>query len=299
MNKVVIFGANGQLGRTLVETLKPQATLVPVTRSGMLFDNSRCGSADFQDTQSICTLLDQERPTKVINAAAYTAVDKAENASALAVQINATAPGAIAQWCASNCVPFIHYSTDYVFDGTSSTPYLTNSKVSPLGVYGSSKQAGEQAIQAAGGHSLILRTAWVYSAYGHNFLLTMLKLAQQHSTIRVVADQFGTPTSTAIIADATAHILSQPLQGYNIGHVTATGETSWHGFAEAIFTLAYERKLLNRRPEVVPISTAQYPTPARRPAYSVLDTQSTIAQFQLQLPNWHCALRTTLDTFPK
>ncbi|MDR7194352.1 dTDP-4-dehydrorhamnose reductase [Luteimonas terrae] len=292
----LVFGANGQVGRELLRAFAPLGDVVATTRTGTLPDGSACLTADFSDPESVVALLDATRPTRVINAAAYTAVDKAESEPAAAQAANAETPGAIARWCVVHDVPLVHYSTDYVFDGSGTRPYRPEDATAPLGVYGASKLAGENAIRAAGGRHLILRTAWVYAAHGQNFLRTMLRVGAERDALRVVADQIGTPTPAALIADVTAQILRAGNEGSGTWHLTATGETSWHGFAQAIFEGAIERGLIARAPTVLAITTADYPTPARRPAYSRLDTESLEREFSISLPDWRTALSEVLDT---
>lgn len=291
---VLVLGANGQVGTELRRALAGQNVLA-ATRSGRLPDGTACAQADFDQPQDLPALLERLRPQVVVNAAAWTAVDKAESEPEAAFRANAEAPGVIARWCAAAGVPLLHYSTDYVFDGQGRAPYRPDQATAPLGVYGASKRAGEEAIAAAGGHYLIFRTAWVYAAHGHNFLRTMLRLGAERDTLGVVADQIGTPTPAALIADITEQVLAQPPRQSGIWHLTAHGQTSWHGFAEAIFQGAVERGLLARAPRVNPIATADYPTPARRPAYSCLDTTSLEKDFAVVLPTWKDGLAKVLD----
>lgn len=292
----LVFGANGQVGQELLLALAPLGEVVGTTRSGTLPDGSTCLAADFSDPESVVALLETTRPTRVINAAAYTAVDKAESEPAAAQAANAETPGAIARWCAARNVPLVHYSTDYVFDGNGSRPYRPDDATAPLGVYGASKLAGEEAIRSAGGRHLIFRTAWVYAAHGQNFLRTMLRVGAEREVLRVVADQIGTPTPAALIADVTAQILRDGAAVSGTWHLTATGKTSWHGFAQAIFEGAVERGLIARAPTVEAITTADYPTPAKRPAYSGLDTMTLERDFGIRLPDWQAALDGVLDT---
>ncbi|KPN19585.1 dTDP-4-dehydrorhamnose reductase [Xanthomonas sp. Mitacek01] len=292
----LVFGGNGQVGRELLRALAPLGVVQATTRSGTLPDGRGCLQADFADPDAVIAVLDTVRPTRVVNAAAYTAVDKAESDADAAQAANATTPGAIARWCAVHDVPLVHYSTDYVFDGSGARPYLPEDPTAPLGVYGASKLAGEDAIRAAGGQRLIFRTAWVYAAHGQNFLRTMLRVGAERDVLRVVADQIGTPTPAALIADVTARILQQATDATGTWHLTAAGETSWHGFAEAIFEDAVPRGLLARAPTVEAITTADYPTSAKRPAYSRLDTGSLERDFGIALPQWRDALGEVLDT---
>ncbi len=292
----LVFGANGQVGQELLRALAPLGAVFGTTRTGTLPDGSACRTADFSDPESVVALLDTTRPTRVINAAAYTAVDKAESEPAAAQAANAEAPGAIARWCAAHAVPLVHYSTDYVFDGSGTRPYRPDDATAPLGVYGASKLAGENATRAAGGRHLIFRTAWVYAAHGQNFLRTMLRVGAERDMLRVVADQIGTPTPAALIADVTAQALQGDVAVSGTWHLTAAGETSWHGFAQAIFEGAVERGLIARAPTLEAITTADYPTPARRPAYSRLDTGTLERDFGITLPDWQAALGDVLDT---
>jgi len=292
---VLLFGGNGQVGQALLRTLAPLGTLVATTRSGALPDGSPCEGADFDDPASLPALLDRIAPDVVVNAAAYTAVDRAEADPDAAWRANAEAPGVIARWCAAAGVPLLHYSTDYVFDGTATRPYREDDPTAPLGGYGTSKLAGEQAIRAAGGRHLIFRTAWVYAAHGGNFLRTMLRVGAERDVLRVVADQIGTPTPAALIADVSAQILQQRLTLSGTYHLTATGATSWHGFAEAIFAEAVARGILPRAPRVEAITTAEYPTAARRPAYSCLDVRRRQSDAGLQLPAWQDGLAKVMD----
>lgn len=284
--KVLVFGANGQVGQELLRALDGHE-VVATTRSGALPDGRACERADFADPASLTGLLERLQPQWVVNAAAYTAVDKAETEREAAFAANARAPEAIAHWCAVHGVPLVHYSTDYVFDGQGTRPYLPEDPTAPLGVYGESKLAGEQAIRAAGGRHLIFRTAWVYASHGSNFLRTMLRVGAGREELKVVADQVGTPTPAALIADVTAQALARPGQLSGTWHLTASGETSWHGFAEEIFAQAKALGLIEKAPRVLPITTAEYPTPACRPNYSRLDTASLVADFGVVLPEWH------------
>ncbi|WP_295936686.1 dTDP-4-dehydrorhamnose reductase [uncultured Xanthomonas sp.] len=289
---VLVFGGNGQVGQELLRALAGQGPVVATTRSGQLPGGSACERADFDQPQTLGELLDRLRPTAVVNAAAYTAVDRAEQDAEAAHRANAESPAAIATWCAAHGVPLVHYSTDYVFDGQGTQPYQEDAPTAPLGVYGATKLAGEEAIRASGAQHLIFRTAWVYAAHGHNFLRTMLRVGADRDELKVVADQVGTPTPAALIADVTARVLAQRATlPSGTWHLTATGETTWHGFAEAIFAEAVAAGLLTRAPRVLPITTAEYPTPAKRPAYSRLDVSRLQCDFALELPQWRDGLR--------
>ena len=272
--------------------------VVATTRNGVLPDGSTCEVADFDQPDSLAVLLQRICPDVVVNAAAYTAVDRAEEDRDAAWRANAEAPGVLARWCAQARVPLVHYSTDYVFDGQGRCAYREDDATSPLGVYGASKLAGEEAIRAAGGRHMIFRTAWVYAAHGQNFLHTMLRVGAEREELKVVADQVGTPTPAALIAEVTAQALQHPAALSGTWHLTANGETSWHGFAEAIFYEAQVRGLIARRPKVLPITTAEYPTKARRPAYSRLDTTRLQADLGIVLPDWREGLVRVMGQLP-
>lgn len=291
MSRILLLGGNGQVGTELRRSLAGLGELVVATREG----SGATETADLDDPASLGALVDRLRPGIVVNAAAHTAVDRAESESERAFRINAGAPATLAAACARHDAVLVHYSTDYVFDGGSARPYLEDDATAPQGVYGASKLAGEQAIRASGCRHLLFRTAWVYAAHGHNFLRTMLRAGAERNELRVVADQVGTPTPAALIADTTAQILRREPAQSGLWHLTATGQTTWHGFAEAIFAGAVARGLLARAPKVVPIRTADYPTPAARPAYSVLDTGALQRDFGIELPDWRAALGRVLD----
>src|SRR5690606_25058126 len=238
MTRLLLVGGNGQLGRELRRSLAPLGELVVATRDGRLHDGGSAIAADLADPQHLAGVVREVAPDAVINAAAYTAVDKAESEPEAAFRINGEAPGALARACAAAGIPLVHYSTDYVFDGSGTRPYREDDPTAPLGTYGASKLAGEQAIRAAGGRHLVFRTAWVYAAHSHNFLRTMLRLGAERDELRVVADQVGTPTPAALIAEVTAVALRRALDDTGTSgtwHLVADGQTSWHGFAEAIF----------------------------------------------------------------
>jgi dTDP-4-dehydrorhamnose reductase len=293
--RILLLGGNGQVGSELRRSLAPLGDLVVATRDGRLTGGDRCEVADFDQPASLSTLVERIAPDAVVNAAAHTQVDRAEIEREAAFRANAEAPAALAMACAQNGALLVHYSTDYVFDGRGTRPYREDDSTAPLGVYGASKLAGEQAIGAGGARHLVLRTAWVYAAHGRNFLRTMLRLAAERDELRVVADQRGTPTPAALIADVTAQLLAQAPARSGVWHLTATGETSWHGFAEAIMAGARERGLIARQPRVLPIATTDYPTPAARPAYSVLDCSALQRDFGIALPDWREGLDKTLD----
>ncbi|EED39370.1 dTDP-4-dehydrorhamnose reductase [Stenotrophomonas sp. SKA14] len=288
---VLVFGGNGQVGQELLRSLAPLGVVVATTRSGQLPDGSPCEVADFAQPDSLTALLDRLQPTVVVNAAAYTAVDRAEQEVEAAFAANVQAPGVIARWCAAHDVPLVHYSTDYVFDGQGSAPYREDEPTAPLGVYGTSKRDGEDAVREAGGRHLIFRTAWVYASHGANFLRTMLRVGAERDALRVVADQIGTPTPAALIADVTVKALQHPGQLSGTWHLTASGQTSWHGFAEAIFAEALASGVLAKVPTVEAIASSEYPTPAKRPAWSVLDNRKLQRDFGIVLPVWQDGLK--------
>ncbi len=290
-----MFGGNGQVGQELLRALAPLGRVVATTRSGKLADGSDCEIADFNAPESLPALLGRLQPSAVVNAAAYTGVDRAEQEPEVAFRANAQAPAVIAQWCATHGVPMVHYSTDYVFKGDGAAPYGEDDTTEPLGVYGSSKRDGEDAVRAAGGRHLIFRTAWVYASHGGNFLRTMLRVGAERDELRVVADQVGTPTPAALIADVTAQVLQHPGQLSGTWHLTASGQTSWHGFAEAIFAEAVAAGVLTKAPRVQAITSDQYPTPAKRPAWSVLDNRKLQQDFGIVLPTWQAGLQRVMS----
>lgn len=293
---VLLFGGNGQVGHELRRSLRALGDVVVTTRSGELPDGARCEVADFDRPDSLAELVERVAPAIVVNAAAYTAVDKAEDDVDAAFRTNAEAPGVLARACALRDIPFVHYSTDYVFDGQGSRPYREDDPTAPLGVYGASKLAGEDAVRSVGGRHLILRTAWVYGRHGHNFMKTMLRLGADRDELRVVADQVGTPTPAALIADVTAELLGLRDAPSGTFHLTPRGETSWHGFAEAIFEEALARGLISRAPKVIPIATSDYPTRARRPGYSRLDIGRLEQVLGHVLPEWRAGLQQVLGS---
>lgn len=279
--RILIIGRNGQVGSHLERELSGRHEVVALDRAG----------ADLRDDTALRGAIGSARADVVINAAAYTAVDRAEQEPELAERCNAHAPGVMARAAADADAWFIHYSTDYVFDGSGRTPYREDSPTNPLGAYGASKLRGEQSVQAAGGRHIVFRTAWVYSLHGHNFLNTMLRLGREGRELRVVDDQHGSPTFAGAIAAATAGVLDRLAPEHaGIFHMTCGGQTTWCGFARRIFEYA---GLAQAR--VTPITTAEYPTPARRPAYSVLSNDRLRAVFGVEMPPWESALRSCLD----
>jgi len=288
--KILLLGGNGQVGRELRRSLVPLGDVVVATRDGVEADVA----ANFDEPAALAAMVRDVGADVVVNAAAYTAVDKAESDADAAFRTNAEAVAAIAAACTDTGALLVHYSTDYVFDGSASRPYREDDATSPLGVYGASKLAGEQAIRSSGARHAILRTAWVYASHGKNFLLTMLRLAGERDELRVVADQVGTPTSAEWIADATAELIRHGVTDAGTWHLVASGETSWHGFASAIVEDAHAQGLLARMPTVAPITTDEFPTPAKRPANSVLDNTRLRSDFGIVPPDWRDGLRATL-----
>jgi dTDP-4-dehydrorhamnose reductase len=255
---------------------------------------------DFDRPETIEATFGAVAPGLVVNAAAYTAVDKAESDSVAAYRANRDGPEALARLCAAAGIPLIHVSTDYVFDGEKPSPYVETDAVGPRSVYGASKLAGEMAVLASGARTIILRTAWVYAAGGHNFVRTMLRLGQTRDAVSVVADQHGCPTAAADLAAAILAIARRiEVDGWNdirsgIFHAAGTGETTWHGFAMAVFKEA-SRHGAKIPASVASITTAEYPTPARRPANSRLDCTRLADAFGIRLPDWHDSLARTVD----
>lgn len=291
--RILLLGANGQVGHELRRSLAPLGEIIATTRSGAL-DGADSEIANFDEPGSLPALVGRIAPDVVVNAAAYTAVDRAENEPEAAFRANAEAPRRLAEACAVRDALLVHYSTDYVFDGKGTRAYREDDPTGPLGVYGESKLAGERAIAASGCRHLVFRTAWVYGNHGANFMRTMLRLGAERDELRVVADQIGSPTPAALIADVTAQVIADAAPATGVFHLTAKGQTSWHGFAEAIFEGAHRRGLLARVPRVSPIATADYPTPARRPAYSGLDTTTLQQAFGIVLPDWRQGLEQVL-----
>jgi dTDP-4-dehydrorhamnose reductase len=317
MTKILILGKQGQVAWELQVTL---ATLGNVTVLGSQ-------ELDLANPDRIRDRVRQIQPDIIVNAAAYTAVDKAENEPDLCMSINATAPGILAELAREFQALLVHYSTDYVFDGTKTSPYLETDPTNPLSVYGASKLAGERAIIQVDCPHLILRTTWVYGNRGKNFLLTILRLAAERTELKIIADQFGAPTWSRAIAEATAQILAQchrdsrsvmpkarlrqrvgeasrreasacaerlrqlsSIRG--IYNLSAAGKTSWHGFASEIVT-QYRSQSPDRHlavQNIIPIPTSEYPTPAQRPANSILDNRKISTDFGVQMPEWHLSL---------
>jgi dTDP-4-dehydrorhamnose reductase len=293
--RILLLGARGQVGWELQRSLAPLGELIAL-------DRGTPEAADLARPDTLGPLVERVAPDVIVNAAAHTAVDRAESEPELAHTINATAPGVLARAAAARGALLVHYSTDYVFDGSGAHARTEDAPTGPLSVYGRSKLAGEQAVRENAGRHLILRTSWVYGARGQNFPKTMLRLAQERAELRVIDDQVGAPTGADLLADVTAHALrvmqAQPAVAGTY-HVAAAGETSWHGLAGfAIDTARALRPELPWRVErIEPIPTADYPTPARRPLNSRLDTTRVQAAFGLQMPPWQAGVRRMLTEF--
>lgn len=291
MSRILLVGADGQLGFELLRALAPLGLVMPATLSGRLPGGASCLALDLSRPGAAGNAVRELRPTIVVNAAAYTAVDRAEDDVALARRINAEAVAELSEACAESQARIVHYSTDYVFPGDRSAAYAEADRPAPLSVYGQTKLEGEQAVVGGGASHLIFRTAWVYAARGHNFLRTMLKLAAERPELKVVADQIGSPTPARWLATTTALALARAEQPSGLWHVVASGYTSWHGFAQAIIEDAAAAGLLTRVPDVLPIATSDFPTRARRPAHSVLDCSAVKADFGINLPDWREGVR--------
>ena len=286
---ILLIGKIGQVGWELRRTLAPLARVTCVDFPEI----------DLTSGDSIRQWVRDTRPNIVINAAAYTAVDKAESEPDKAMSINGVAPGILAEEAKKLGALMVHYSTDYVFDGSKTTPYVETDSPNPLGAYGRTKLAGDEAVRAAGGAHLIFRLCWVYGARGQNFMLTMMRLARERETLRVVGDQLGCPTWSRMIAEATAQAVKQAVAAQDIGaltgtyHLASSGTTSWHGFADAIIKLMPADGKKCARVEA--ITTAEYPTPTKRPAYSVLSCDKLQRAFGLRLPPWEDSLKQVLE----
>jgi dTDP-4-dehydrorhamnose reductase len=274
---ILVFG-RGQVGTALAGAAAAAGTPLTVLSHA---------EADIADAAAVAAAIERRRPALLVNAAAYTAVDKAEGEPEAAARANAEGPRVLAEAAARARLPLVHVSTDYVFDGTKQGAYVEDDPTAPLGVYGATKLAGEEAVRAALPEHVILRTAWVYAATGRNFLKTMLKLAAERSELRVVADQRGSPTSADDVAAAILRVAEAAGKGrapWGTYHFAGSGETTWHGFASRI--AAEQAGVTGRRPKVVPIATAEYPTPAKRPANSVLDSSRFAATFAFRARPW-------------
>ena len=292
--KILITGADGQVGFELRRTLAPLGEIIALVRADL----------DLSDATATLTVLDKYQPDIIVNPAAYTAVDKAESDVELAYAVNAQAAGVMARWAQQQGAMLIHYSTDYVFDGMKSGAYVEDDAIAPQSVYGASKAQGEQFVREACAAHFIFRTSWVFGAYGANFLKTMLNLMKTRDALNVVNDQFGAPTSAFLLADVTAHVLRDAwlkrqngeLPDYGTYHLTASGSTSWHGYAQYIAALAEQAgvTLKMHSEDIRGIPSSDYPTPAKRPTNSRLDTRLLQETFNLRLPDWQDGVRHAL-----
>ena len=280
--KILLLGKNGQVGWELQRSLAPLGEVLALDRSS----TSHCG--DLSNLEGLAETVRVFRPQVVVNAAAYTAVDKAESDSSTAHLVNALAPEVLSRACAALDALLVHYSTDYVFDGSGQTPWLETDATGPLNVYGHSKLAGEQGIAKQGAKHVIFRTSWVYGTEGGNFAKTMLRLAQERDKMAVINDQFGAPTGAALLADITAMCLQQPQALSGIYHLAAAGETTWHAYAEYVLQTAKRLKpeMAYKVKEVAAVPTSEFPTPAQRPLNSRLNCSKLQNDLQCQLPDW-------------
>jgi len=293
--RILLTGASGQVGGALRSLLTTHGTIIAPSSSEF----------DLSKPETLADRLKEFRPDLIVNPAAYTAVDRAEEQRDLAFLVNAKGPEVIAQWAAKHRVPLVHFSSDYVFDGSGDTPRREDSPTDPMSVYGASKLAGDKAIMAAGGPHLIARTSWVYAARGTNFLRTIARLASERKELRIVADQIGAPTTARAIANAVADIVLPNLANLNnlftrkggVVNLVCTGETSWHEFAGAIVEGLRSRDFELQVETVVPITTADFPTKAKRPSNSRLDLSRLRDEFGVVTPNWRDALAPELDDF--
>jgi dTDP-4-dehydrorhamnose reductase len=289
---ILLLGADGQVGFELHRALAPLGRIVATTRKGVLPGGIDCARLDLADADALRGLIETTQPRWIVNAAAYTAVDRAEDEPELARRINGDALAVIGDAAREIDARVVHYSTDYVFDGAAQQPWREADATGPLGAYGRSKLAGEVALRESGAAHLIFRTAWVYGPRGANFLRTMLRLARERDRLTVVADQTGTPTPAGLIAETTALVVHALREAgaddarFGTYQLTANGHTTWHGFASRIVELAFNAGLIERLPEVAAITTDQFPTKAKRPTYSVLDTSRLQSTFGLALPDW-------------
>lgn len=294
MKTILVTGRNGQVGWELTRTLMPLGRVVAWGRN----------DADLADAGALRTAVAALRPDVIVNAAAYTAVDRAESEPELAKRINAEAPAVLAEEARRSGALLLHFSTDYVFDGAKAGAYSEDDPPNPINAYGRSKLAGEEAIRAVAPDCLILRVSWVYSARGSNFLRTILRLAREREELRVVADQFGAPTWARFIAEATSQVVARALEERRRGdfssdlfHLAAAGETSWHGFAETLLREAARlpQAAAIRTTSILPIGTADYPLPAPRPRNSRMSTERIQVRYGLALPPWETGVRLCLE----
>lgn len=284
MQRILLTGVNGQVGYELQSALAPLGEVITLTRQKL----------DLSQIEQIQHVLNEYQPTIIVNPAAYTAVDKAESDSEMAYQVNQQAVHVLAQWAAQHDALLIHYSTDYVFDGSKDEPYVEDDSTNPQSVYGLSKCLGEEAIRQSHAKHFILRTSWVFGAHGHNFIKTILRLAKERSSLSIVADQYGAPTSAKLIASMTVEILKQYLQHpqdehhYGTYHLCAMGQTTWYDYACLIVQTALEQgqSLALTVQNIQPIESSAYPVPAKRPTNSRLNCAKLCSHFRVDLPMW-------------
>ncbi|MBK6862619.1 MAG: dTDP-4-dehydrorhamnose reductase [Ideonella sp.] len=293
--KILLLGKNGQVGWELQRALAPLGDLVALD-----FDSPGPHRADFTQPETLAATVRALAPQVIVNAAAHTAVDKAESEPDLVHRINAAAPAVLAREAAALGAWLVHYSTDYVFDGSGSAPWVEDAPAGPLSVYGRTKLDGENGIRASDCAHLILRTSWVYAARGGNFARTMLRLAAERDSLSVIADQVGAPTGAELLADVTAHALRSAIANPGLAgtyHAAAAGETSWHGYACHVieFARAAGQTIRVKPQRIEPIATTAYPTPARRPLNSRLDTRKLRNAFGLTLPDWRTGVERMLS----
>jgi len=284
---ILILGASGQVGTELQRAFTGAGAVTAWNRD----------VADLSRPEDLRPLIRGLRPNVILNAAAYTAVDRAESEEDLALTINGAAPRVLAEEAAKLDAMLVHYSTDYVFDGSKESPWVESDPTNPLNAYGRTKLAGEQAIEEVGGKFFILRTSWVYGPHGHNFLRTMLRLGRERDQLKIVDDQFGAPTSSVAIADATRTICDKAMEEaiYGIYHLTCGGRTSWCEFAQEIFA-QHHRRTGENVPEIIPIPSSEYPTPAKRPVNSVLSNEKLQSTYGVTLADWRSALSKVMQT---
>ena len=291
--KILLFGKNGQVGWELNRSLQPLGEVIALGRE----------DADFSEPESLRQIVQDVSPDVIVNAVAYTAVDKAEEEEELAIKINGVAPSVLAEETLTLNALLVHYSTDYIFDGTKTSPYVETDKPNPVNAYGRTKLAGELAIQSSGCDHLIFRTSWVYASRGYNFLLTMLKLTQEREVLSIVNDQIGSPTSARLIADTSVLCVQQAIKEKLVGvfssdlyHMTTSGHTSWHGFTKEIVNLASSSLNLPLTvKELKAIPTSNYPTPAKRPMNSRLTLTKLESNFTVELPDWKNTLSLCIE----
>lgn len=295
MPTILLFGCNGQVGSALQKSLQSLGDVIALDRNNSQF----CG--DFTNPEAIATTIREIKPSVIVNAAAYTAVDKAESEPELAFLINAETPGILAQEAETLGAWLVHYSTDYVFDGSGTRPWQETDMPNPLNVYGTSKLQGERNIAASCSRYIVLRTSWVYAAQGNNFAKTMLRLAQERESLSVVNDQIGAPTGAAQLAELTATIIPKLMHDENLAglyHAVAAGETSWYDYARFVIDCARKRgvAIKVKDTDIVPVASDQFPTPAKRPCNSRLDTSKLRRAFDLDLSPWQVGVEEMLDT---